>query len=598
MTENTRQGHLHFTTELKEALLVCEICFIAVGTPMGEDGSADLRYVLDVAKSIGTCMCRHMYIVDKSTVPVGTAGKVREKIQQQLDLRKEKLTFDVISNPEFLKEGTAVSDCLKPDRIVIGTDNDHAADVMTELYKPYMINTENFILMDIASAEMTKYAANSMLAAKISFMNEMSGICERVGADINKVRRGIGSDRRIGYSFIYPGCGYGGSCFPKDVQALIKTADACGYTAKILQAVEQVNRQQKHVLAQKVIHRFGEDLSRKSFAVWGLAFKPDTDDMRESAAITIIQDLTNKGAAIRVYDPKAMAQAQDCYLKDNGQVVYCDNKYDALNDTDALILVTEWKEFRSPDFYEIKNRMKTGVIFDGRNQYNRKSVNKFGMEYYQIGVRAEEACGIQSGQNVCEDRDPQKENGNLIYICSGSGFYWIMNRISDSEIAEGARDFRLMKKEMADAVVAMGEYNRFSKGIFGWIGFRTYWMPYDNVKRLAGKSKWNFWKLFRYAVDGIINFSHVPLNLSSLFGSVMTFAAFILLMVIVIRRICFGDPVAGWASMICAVIFMGGMQLFCIGIMGQYVAKIYMESKHRPHYIIAESSRDGIKKIQ
>jgi len=388
--ENYRQGQLHFTTEIEEALKVCDVCFIAVGTPMGEDGSADLQYVLEVAESIGACMEHHIYVVDKSTVPVGTAGKVRAKIQEQLDLRKSDLTFDVISNPEFLKEGTAVGDCLKPDRIVIGVDNNEAAEVMTDLYKPYLLNTENFILMDIASAEMTKYAANSMLATKISFINEMSNICERVGADINKVRRGIGSDHRIGYSFIYPGCGYGGSCFPKDVQALIRTADANGYQADILQAVERVNRQQKYVLVEKIKHRFGEDLNGRCFAAWGLAFKPDTDDMRESAAITVISELTKLGAHIRAYDPKAMKEAQTCYLKGNDKVTYCTNKYDTLNDADAMILITEWKEFRSPDFYEIKNRLKSGVVFDGRNQYSKKSVNKCGLEYYQIGVRTEE----------------------------------------------------------------------------------------------------------------------------------------------------------------------------------------------------------------
>lgn len=388
--ENYRRRQLHFTTEIEEALKVCDVCFIAVGTPMGEDGSADLQYVLEVAESIGACMEHHIYVVDKSTVPVGTAGKVRAKIQEQLDLRKSDLTFDVISNPEFLKEGTAVGDCLKPDRIVIGVDNHEAAEVMTELYKPYLLNTENFILMDIASAEMTKYAANSMLATKISFINEMSNICERVGADINKVRRGIGSDHRIGYSFIYPGCGYGGSCFPKDVQALIRTADANGYQANILQAVERVNQQQKYVLVEKIKRRFGEDLNGRCFAAWGLAFKPDTDDMRESAAITVISELTKLGAQIRAYDPKAMKEAQACYLKGNDKVTYCTNKYDTLNGADAMILITEWKEFRSPDFYEIKNRLKSGVIFDGRNQYSKKSVNKCGLEYYQIGVRTEE----------------------------------------------------------------------------------------------------------------------------------------------------------------------------------------------------------------
>ncbi len=385
--KNYESGSLHFTTEIQEALNRCDICFIAVGTPMGEDGSADLHYVLSVAESIGKYMSHHMYVIDKSTVPVGTARKVRAKIQEELDARGSDLTFDVISNPEFLKEGTAVSDCMRPDRIVIGVDNEDAAEVMRELYKHYVLNTENFILMDVASAEMTKYAANSMLATKISFMNEISRICEMVGADVNKVRKGIGSDRRIGYSFIYPGCGYGGSCFPKDVKALIKTADEYGYEAKLLGSVEEVNHAQKHVIADKVKQHFGEDLSGKVFAVWGLSFKPDTDDMREASAITIINDLTAAGAGIRAYDPKAMEEAQKCYLKGNEHVTYCKKKYDALEGADALILVTEWKEFRSPDFEEIRKSLKTPVIFDGRNQYGAKTAQKFGFSYYQIGVQ-------------------------------------------------------------------------------------------------------------------------------------------------------------------------------------------------------------------
>lgn len=385
--QNYNSGNLHFTTQIKEALEVCNICFIAVGTPMGEDGSADLQYVLSVAESIGKYMTHHMYVIDKSTVPVGTAGKVREKIQEELDKRGSNLTFDVISNPEFLKEGSAIDDCMKPDRIVIGVDSEDAEETMRELYKPYLMNTDNFIFMDIASAEMTKYAANSMLATKISFMNEISNICERVGADVNKVRQGIGSDRRIGYSFIFPGCGYGGSCFPKDVKALVKTAEEFGYQAKLLQSVEDVNNAQKHVLVEKIKEHFGADLSGKTIAVWGLAFKPDTDDMRESAAITVVTDLTKAGADIRAYDPKAMEEAQKYYLKDNDKIVYCKNKYEALEGADALVLVTEWKEFRSPDFYEIGKLLKTPVIFDGRNQYSAKHVKKYGLDYYQIGVR-------------------------------------------------------------------------------------------------------------------------------------------------------------------------------------------------------------------
>ena len=385
--KNHKEGSLHFTTQIGEALDACDICFIAVGTPPGEDGSADLTYVLAVAESIGKLMVRHMYVIDKSTVPVGTAGKVRQRIQEELDKRGSSLTFDVISNPEFLKEGNAVGDCMKPDRIVLGTDNEEAAEVMRDLYKPFVMDTDNFILMDIASAEMTKYAANSMLATKISFMNEISNICERVGADVNKVRKGIGSDKRIGYSFIYPGCGYGGSCFPKDVKALISTASEYGYETRLLQAVEDVNGYQKHVLAKKVKSRFGEDLTGKTFAVWGLSFKPDTDDMRESSAITVITELTEAGAKIRAYDPKAMEEAKNVYLKGNSAVEYCESKYEALKGADAMLLLTEWKEFRSPDFYEIQEHLKSPVIFDGRNQYNKKSVAKYGLEYYQIGVR-------------------------------------------------------------------------------------------------------------------------------------------------------------------------------------------------------------------
>ncbi len=387
VARNQKQGHLRFTTDLEEALAQCEICFIAVGTPMGEDGSADLQYVTAVAKDIGRFMARHMYVVDKSTVPVGTAEAVREAIQGELDRRGSDLTFDVISNPEFLKEGSAVSDCLKPDRIVIGADNEDAADLMKELYKPYVMNTENFIVMDVASAEMTKYAANCMLATKISFMNEISNICERVGADVNEVRMGIGSDKRIGYSFIYPGCGYGGSCFPKDVKALIRTAGQYGYHTRLLQAVEDVNHAQKRVLVEKITGRFGEDLSGKCFAIWGLAFKPDTDDMREAAALTIISGLTAAGAAVQVYDPKAMPDAKAFYLKGNDRVTYCDTKYEALKGADALVLVTEWKEFRSPDFYEIKAQLREPVIFDGRNQYSPKRIARYGLEYYQIGAR-------------------------------------------------------------------------------------------------------------------------------------------------------------------------------------------------------------------
>ena len=344
-----------------------------------------------VASEIGQGMTHHMYVVDKSTVPVGTAVVVREAIQEELDKRGSDLTFDVISNPEFLKEGTAVADCMKPDRVVVGADNSDAADVMRELYSAYIRNTENFILMDIASAEMTKYTANAMLATKISFMNEISNICERVGADVNKVRLGIGSDTRIGYSFIYPGCGYGGSCFPKDIKALIQTSHKYNYEPEMLKAVEAVNDRQKRVIPKKIVKQFGENLQGRCFAVWGLAFKPDTDDMRESAAITIIGELTKRGANVKAYDPKAVDEAKGCYLKGNERITYVESKYEALKGADALILITEWKEFRQPDFGEIVKLLKQPVIFDGRNQYDKKRLAKKGIEYHQIGVKRQMA---------------------------------------------------------------------------------------------------------------------------------------------------------------------------------------------------------------
>lgn len=385
--ENYRLGTLKFTTDIKTAVENSEICFIAVGTPMGEDGSADLKYVLAVAKSIGEYITKPLVVVDKSTVPVGTADKVRSEINAQLQKRGVDIEFSVVSNPEFLKEGAAIEDFMKPDRVVVGADNEWAMKVMKELYAPFTRSHDRFISMDIRSAEMTKYAANAMLATKISFMNEMSNICERVGADINKVRIGIGSDSRIGYSFIYPGCGYGGSCFPKDVQALAKTAKDCGYMPRILDAVEAVNCDQKMVLPNKVIKRFGEKLDGMGFAVWGLSFKPETDDMREAPSITLIKELTKRGAKVVAYDPKAVHEAESFYLKGTPNVTYANNKYDAANGADAMILVTEWKEFRSPDFYELAERLKQKVIFDGRNQYNAEKLKELGFEYYQIGVK-------------------------------------------------------------------------------------------------------------------------------------------------------------------------------------------------------------------
>jgi len=384
--ENYKKGTLDFTTDIKAAIAKTKISFIAVGTPMGEDGSADLQYVLAVAKSIGEHMQDYMVVVDKSTVPVGTAEKVTATIQAELDRRGSDLKFDVVSNPEFLKEGAAINDFMHPDRVVIGADSDKAMQVMHDLYAPFMKNHDRFIGMDIKSAEMTKYTANAMLATKISFMNEISNICELVGADINKVRNGIGSDSRIGYSFIYPGCGYGGSCFPKDVQALAKTSKDHGYTPRILDAVEAVNYDQKTVISNKVIKRFGEDLNGKTFGVWGLSFKPETDDMREASSITIINELTSRGAKVVAYDPKARHEAESYYLKDNTNVTYVDSKYEALKDADALILITEWQEFRSPDFDEMKKLLKSQIFFDGRNQFDKKRMAELGFEYFQIGV--------------------------------------------------------------------------------------------------------------------------------------------------------------------------------------------------------------------
>ena len=383
--KNVKNKNLFFTTELHEALQKSEIAFIAVGTPMGDDGSADLKYVLAVAKSIGQSMQEKLIVVNKSTVPIGTADKVKVAIQKELDKRNSDLQFDVVSNPEFLKEGAAIADFMKPDRVVIGTDSDYVKEKMKQLYHPFCMKSDCFISMDIRSAEMTKYAANAMLATKISFMNEIANICEKVGADANQVRIGIGSDQRIGYSFIYPGAGYGGSCFPKDVKALTKIATEYGYNAQLITSVEKVNDFQKLVIAQKMVKRFGEDLTGFTFGIWGLAFKPGTDDMREAPAIYIIKELVSRGAKIKAYDPKAIKEAKEHYLKGIQNVKYADSKYDVIQDSDALVLLTEWKEFRSPDFEELKAQLKTPVIFDGRNQYNIFSLEQKGFEYYQIG---------------------------------------------------------------------------------------------------------------------------------------------------------------------------------------------------------------------
>ena len=382
---NVKNKNLSFTTDLSEALKNSEIAFIAVGTPMGDDGSADLQYVLAVAKSIGKSMQKRLIVVDKSTVPIGTADKVKATIQKELDLRGVDIEFDVVSNPEFLKEGVAIADFMKPDRVVVGSDSDYATEKMKQLYNPFFRDQDRFIAMDIRSAEMTKYAANAMLATKISFMNEIANICEKVGADANKVRIGIGSDQRIGYSFIYPGVGYGGSCFPKDVKALTKIAKENGYTAELITAVEDVNDAQKLVIAQKIVNRFGEDLTGYTFGIWGLAFKPGTDDMREAPAIYVIKELVKRGAKIKAYDPKAVNEAKEHYLKGIKNITYVDSKYDVLKDSNALVLLTEWKEFCSPDFEEMKIQLKTPIIFDGRNQYNTFSLEEKGFEYYQIG---------------------------------------------------------------------------------------------------------------------------------------------------------------------------------------------------------------------
>jgi UDPglucose 6-dehydrogenase len=385
---NYENKTLNFSTKLSEHLDKCDVAFIAVGTPMGDDGSADLKYVLQVAKEIGEHMSHPLIVVDKSTVPVGTADKVRATIQEALDKRNVAIDFQVVSNPEFLKEGDAIKDFMKPDRVVIGSDDAATTEKMRALYEPFFRSgSARLITMDVRSAEMTKYVANAMLATKISFMNEVANICELVGADVNDVRIGIGSDSRIGYSFIYPGSGYGGSCFPKDVKALYKTALEHGYQANLIGAVEAVNDKQKLVIAKKVVKRFGEDLKGKTFAVWGLSFKPDTDDMREAPAIYVIKELTKRGAEIKAYDPKAMHEAQSFYLKDVPGITYCNSKYEAIVGADAMILLTDWKEFRIPDFEELKAQLKQPIIFDGRNQYNDKVMKEKGFEYYQIGKK-------------------------------------------------------------------------------------------------------------------------------------------------------------------------------------------------------------------
>lgn len=384
--ENYKKKTLDFTIDIKKTLSHYNICILAVETPMNKDGGANLDSVNTVAKSIGLNMIQQMYIIIKSTVPVGTAGKIKDIIQNELDIRNSDLTFEVISNPEFLKEGDGIEDFMKPDRIIIGADNQQSFDMMKELYAPFTRNHDKFILMDNKSAEMTKYTSNAMLATKISFMNEIANICEKVGADVNFVRKGVGSDSRIGNSFIYPGCGYGGSCFPKDIRALVKTSKDNGYTPKILEAVDVVNNQQKKVIIKKIIERFGQKLENKIFAIWGLSFKPGTDDMREATSIVVIKELVKRGAKIKAYDPKSIHNAKSNYLKNINIEYVEESKYDALLGADALILLTEWKEFRSPDFHEISKRLKNSIIFDGRNQYDKVKLKSMNFEYIQIGV--------------------------------------------------------------------------------------------------------------------------------------------------------------------------------------------------------------------
>ena len=383
---NTAEGRLDFTADLSEGLQFGQVIFIAVGTPPGEDGAADLQHVLAVARGIGDSLTNYRVIVNKSTVPVGTAQKVRAEIQSRLNHRGVDLEFSVVSNPEFLKEGAAIEDFLKPDRIVVGVDNERPRQLMRELYAPFNRSHDRLLFMDLPSAELTKYAANAMLATKISFMNELANISERVGADIEAVRLGIGSDPRIGYHFIYPGCGYGGSCFPKDVQALARTAQSSGWEPRILDAVEAVNQSQRLSLVEKVVSRFGENLNGRHFAVWGLAFKPNTDDMREAPSRVIIRELCNRGATVSAFDPAAVDEAKKVFSNDE-RVTFETERYQVLDDADALILLTEWKAFRSPDLARIRKALRSGIIFDGRNVFDPELVREHGLDYYSIGRR-------------------------------------------------------------------------------------------------------------------------------------------------------------------------------------------------------------------
>lgn len=379
---NVEAGRLHFTTDLTSCLDDVEVVFSAVGTPPDEDGSADLKYVLAVARTFGRHIKKYTILVTKSTVPVGTAQKVKVVIQEELDKRGEKVAFEVASNPEFLKEGAAVKDFMTPDRVVVGTESIRACKIMSRLYKPFMLSGERMIFTDIPSAEMIKYAANSMLATRISFMNDIANLCEQVGADVNMVRKGVGSDTRIGKKFLYAGCGYGGSCFPKDVKALIKTAEQNGCEMKVLKAVEEVNEKQKSILFEKLQRHYAGSLKGRTIALWGLAFKPETDDMREAPALVLIDKLTGSGCMVKVYDPIAMGE---CKRRIGDKVIYCKDMYDAVVDADALLLVTEWKEFRMPSFAVLEKTMAGKVIVDGRNIYDKEEVAEHGFVYYKIG---------------------------------------------------------------------------------------------------------------------------------------------------------------------------------------------------------------------
>ncbi|MEW8507633.1 MAG: UDP-glucose/GDP-mannose dehydrogenase family protein [Candidatus Thiodiazotropha sp.] len=381
---NAKAGRLNFTTDAAEAVAHGLFQFIAVGTPPDEDGSADLQYVLAVAASIAEHMDDYRIVVDKSTVPVGTADKVKARINETLKAQGKQVEFDVVSNPEFLKEGAALDDFMKPDRIIIGTDNPRTTELLRALYTPFNRNHDRLIAMDIRSAELTKYAANAILATKISFMNELSNLAERLGADIEQVRHGIGADTRIGYDFIYPGCGYGGSCFPKDVNALERTAQEVGYDAQLLTAVEAVNHRQKRVLFSKISRHFSGELAGKTFALWGLSFKPNTDDMREASSRVLMEALWEAGCTVRAYDPEAMDECRRIY-GERGDLVYCEDQESTLQGADALVVVTEWQVFRSPDFDEIRQALSEPVIFDGRNIYDPKRLNDAGFSYYAIG---------------------------------------------------------------------------------------------------------------------------------------------------------------------------------------------------------------------